>query len=128
MGSRLSKGRGLVVAGVAAIPLIAGLAAPAGAGTSCASGKFCAWANTSYGGTKLIASSAPAGSNPVGVADNDVESGKNRTGNFWCAVEAGGWPDRTIFSFGPDSNNTTLGSANNKTDHFYVRSSGQSCD
>lgn len=106
--------------------LVVGAAAPALA-SDCNSGRFCAFDGTNYVHPKLLDSGAAAGTNNVDVADDLVSSGKNRTGNRWCAVNNGFPGDDTIWNFAPNTNVSTLGSQNNKTDHFYVRTSAQNC-
>jgi|APIni6443716594_1056825.scaffolds.fasta_scaffold348798_2 hypothetical protein len=117
----------LAVGATAIILSVVPLAVTASAAGTCLSGHFCAFSGISYSGTKLLDSTAPAGTNTVSVADNDVESGRNYTVNRWCAVEAEGWPDHTIFNFAPNSSASDMGSAKNKTEHFYVRSGSDGC-
>ena len=115
------------VVALLAVGLVIGFGLPAFA-THCDTGRFCAFDLTSYGHPQLLSSAAPAGTDTVNVVDNDTSSAKNRTGNRWCGVESGGWPDQTVFVFAPNSWYSTIGSANNIIDHFYVRSSGNQCD
>lgn len=112
----------LVVSGLIATASVA-VAGPALA--ACDVGRFCAFNATDFG-DKILDSGAGAGSSFVDVADNLTSSAKNRTGNNWCGVESNGWPDQTIFAFANNTWYSTLGSANNEIDHFYVRSGA--CD
>jgi hypothetical protein len=116
------------LAAVLALTSVALVASPASAASTCGSSKFCAWTGTSYGGTKLIESSAGAGSDHVDVANDQVSSVKNNTANYWCGVNNGFPSDSTVLSVAPRTNLASIGGANNKIDHFYVRSASQGCD
>ena len=94
---------------------------------ACDVGRFCAFDGQDYV-DKILDSGANAGSSFVDVADNQTASAKNRTGQRWCGVESNGWPDQTVFGFAQTTWYTTLGSANNLIDHFYVRGGTENCD
>ncbi|HYO61965.1 MAG TPA: peptidase inhibitor family I36 protein [Actinomycetota bacterium] len=114
----------LVLSGLIATTSVA-IAAPASA--ACDVGRFCAFDGQDYV-DKILDSGANAGTSFVDVADNQAASAKNRTGQRWCGVESNGWPDQTVFSFAQTTWYTTLGSANNTIDHFYVRGGTDNCD
>lgn len=124
MFKKKTRTRLLVVSGLIATASVA-VAAPALA--ACDVGRFCAFNGTDYV-DKILDSGANAGDSFVDVADNLTSSAKNRSGNRWCGVESNGWPDQTVFAFAPNTWYSTLGSANNIIDHFYVRSSSNACD
>lgn len=119
--------KGLIGTLVLGLLVVAAFSGPALA-THCDTGRFCAFDGTSYGHPQLLSSAAAAGTDTVNVSDNQTSSAKNRTGNRWCGVQSGGWPDQTIFVFAPNSWYSTIGTASNKIDHFYVRSSSNQCD
>lgn len=111
----------LLVATLAGVASIAFVQAPALADSSCPSGYFCAWDGESYTGTKLLQSSASAGTDHITVANDRVSSVKNRTGNRWCGVNNGFPGDDTVLNVAPYTDLASLSSgANNKIDHFYV--------
>lgn len=111
-----------------ALTAMVGLSSPAYADTDCASGHFCAWEHSNYGGQKLLDSTAAGGTGNVDVANDRVSSVKNLTGNRWCGVNNGFPGDDTILNV---AQNTRLGyvgnTANDKIDHFYVRAGNTSC-
>ena len=112
----------LVAAASAFGALSVALAGPAAAATPCPSGNFCAYDDINYGGAILLNSVARAGSNRVDVADDRVSSAINHTGNRWEGVTVRrGLPDQIVFRFGPASNVSWVGGANDKIDHFNVR-------
>jgi peptidoglycan hydrolase-like protein with peptidoglycan-binding domain len=93
------------------------------AGQFCPEGNFCAFADANYGGGRLLQSAAGRGSNRVDVANDQVSSTSNRTGNQWLGVNTrDNRPDEVVFRSAPHSNNSYVGnSANDKIDHFDVR-------
>lgn len=125
------RARRIVSLGFAAALSLGALVATSGAASAagtCADGYFCAWSGSNYTGTKLISSRAPAGTDDIDVADDQVSSVQNRTGNRWCGVNNGFPGDDTVLSVAPRTNIGTLASsANNRIDHFYVRSGSQNC-
>ncbi len=126
MFKKKTRIRLLVVSGLVATASLA-VALPAQA-DHCDVGRFCAYDLSSYGHPQLLSSGANAGTSMVDVTDNETTSAKNRTGDRWCGVESNGWPDQTVFSFANNTWYSTIGSANNIIDHFYVRASTNNCD
>lgn len=102
---------------VALVP--AGQASAAG---GCRANNFCAFKDANYIGM-LLQSSAPRGTNNVGVARDQVSSGSNLTPNTWVGVNIRtGLPDQNIFRFGPNTDVPYVGdAANDHIDHFDVR-------
>jgi len=100
-----------------------GAALPASAACGSGSGHFCAYKNSNYG-TKLLDSGAGAG-NQVDVADDQVSSGKNWTGNHWCGMTNVVFlPPDLVFDFAPSTNVSYVGNpANDRIDWFDVKTS-----
>ncbi|WP_229402593.1 peptidase inhibitor family I36 protein [Micromonospora okii] len=100
---------------------------PAYADTDCESGHFCAWDGANYSGNKVIDSTAAFGTTNVDVPDNVVSSVKNLTGNRWCGVNNGFPGDDTVLNVAPNTRLGSIGGADNKIDHFYVRGGNWGC-
>lgn len=108
----------LAVAGVASLALVP----PAAAAGGCQEGNFCAFRHVNYN-DMLLSSAAGRGSDRVEVADDQVSSASNMTGNSWEGVtERTRLPDEVVFRFAPHTDVARLNSgANDKIDHFNVR-------
>jgi hypothetical protein len=95
--------------------------APAQAAGGCHANNFCAFRDDHFRGL-LLESSAPRGTNNIGVARDEVSSGSNRTNNTWVGVNVRSHlPDQVVFRFGPGDTAWVGAAANDKIDHFDVR-------
>jgi len=114
----------LVTAAVLVSSFVAlGASLPALAACGSGSGHFCAYKHANYG-TKILDSGAGAG-NEVDVADDQVSSGKNWTGNHWCGMtNVILLPPALVFDFNPSTNVSYVGDGDNdRIDFFDVKSS-----
>ena len=111
-----------------ALVAIVGLSSPAAADSDCTDGHFCAWEHANFGGPKLIDSTAQPGTDNIDIANDRVSSVKNLTGNRWCGVNNGFPGDDTVLSVAPGTRLENVGdNANDRIDHFYVRTGTQNC-
>lgn len=110
--------------------LVAGfLMIPGSAAAHCGinTGHFCAYVASQYQGDPNPRLHSAAGLNQeVDVADNVVSSGKNGTGNYWRGMNEHTFlPDECVFYWAPHTAVSYVGNAaNDKIDHFSVKSSG----
>jgi len=92
------------------------------------SGHFCGYAETDYQSTQLIHSGAAAGSNEVDVANDDLESARNGSGNRWCGyTNVILQPPDLLFDFASHTGYKSIGTAANRIDWFNVRSMSVGC-
>lgn len=122
MRSWLAAALSMAVLGSGALVLAA---QPAGAHCGIQSGHFCAYANAGYGVLVLHKADARR-DEEVDVADDVVSSGKNGTSFYFRGMNEHTFlPDECIFYWSPHTAVSYVGdSANDKIDHFSVKTSG----
>ncbi|SDM53348.1 peptidase inhibitor family I36 protein [Allokutzneria albata] len=111
----------LAVSALATAGLLSAAAPATAAPLKCATGYFCAYEHINFTGAVLVQSRAGRGST-VDAPNDRTSSGSNNTGNQWVGVNSRtGIPDDDVYKWAPYTDASTIGSANDKIDHFDVR-------